>query len=549
MGRPSKKAKVVRKAGDFDLARLLQVLQTPHQAPNTFSWTLEDIREARDQQALGVFRRPAQLAKALLADDALFVAKRNRLAPLTSLGVGMIPSGTSALAVRAADEAAALYGPKGVALTSATIWSIHSDLVDHGIGIGVIDARPRDDGSRIDLFVRHWPIEWVQWDPRLRCLVTEVAPSDAGRAESLAYPGSAGYSRIPIVHGDGRWIVISKLASEPWSSSEACVIPAGMIMGARQFGLLDWGQNSRAHGSAKIWGELPEGVALVDSDNNPTVEAAAFLAVLQSVMSGSMLAGLRPAGAKTDFVANAGTAWQVFSELVGNRERAAARVYLGTDGTLGSQGGAPGVDISELFGIAATLMQGDVGAFDHGFFTGLLQPWAALNYGDSTVAPSREYELPDTDAQTVRNNFAARMSAFQDAIAKMRSNGFDVTQAIVDMLAKKFLVPAPVLPESSKRAPTIALAPTDLAVAVRVNEARASAGLGPLTLPNGEPDPDGLLPLSAYKAKVEAAANLAPAAAPPPVQAGNGAGGAYRARPDYKADQEEREAKSNGAAS
>lgn len=47
----------------------------------------------------------------------------------------------------------------------------------------------------------------------------------------------------------------------------------------------------------------------------------------------------------------------------------------------------------------------------------------------------------------------------------------------------------------------IAITATDLANIVRVNEGRASQGLGPLTLPNGAPDPDGELMIAVYKAK------------------------------------------------
>jgi len=48
------------------------------------------------------------------------------------------------------------------------------------------------------------------------------------------------------------------------------------------------------------------------------------------------------------------------------------------------------------------------------------------------------------------------------------------------------------------------LTPSDLSTAVTVNEARASKGLAPLTLPNGKPDPDGGLTVAEFKAKREA---------------------------------------------
>ena len=47
----------------------------------------------------------------------------------------------------------------------------------------------------------------------------------------------------------------------------------------------------------------------------------------------------------------------------------------------------------------------------------------------------------------------------------------------------------------------LVLAPTDVAVIVKVNEGRRSQGLGPLLLPDGRPDPDGYLTIAAFKAK------------------------------------------------
>lgn len=513
LGRRGKKLDPKRQASEFDLMRLASGPRPPFSTPSVFAWLLETIRSARDDQQRGLFKQPAALAKGFRTDDALFTAFRNRLAPLKSVDVAMVPASTSSKAVAIAGEAAALYGPNGPALTPEAITSIHGDLVDHNVAVGMIEAKPREDGTRVDLYVRHWPIEWVRWDPVLRCLVTQVEYGEAAERELQAYTDTphAGYHQVPIVHGDGRWIVFSTRDHEPWAH-EACLLPAALVWAARAFGLGDWAQTSRAHGSAKLFGELPEGIPLTDAEGTPTPEASAFVALLDAVMSGSRLTGIRPHGARTEFVANGSTNWQIFDALITNRDRAAARIYLGTDGTLGAQGGAPGVDISALFGIATTIMQGDAAVIEKAIFTGLLQVWCAINFGDSALAPRRVYQLPDTDAERWNEDFAKRNTAFHDAIKRTRENGFEITQDVIAALAKKYRVPAPTLPAEAKRAPSIALAPTDLAVAVRVNEARASAGLGPLTLPDGSLDPDGLLPLSAYKAKVEAAAQ--PPAAP-----------------------------------
>ncbi len=516
--RPGKQAKIVRTAEEFDLGRLRAALDTPQYTPAAFAWQLEQIRAARDLQYRGIFKEPARLARHFASDDALFMARRNRLAPLRALDLALVPPNSSARARAVADEATALYGKDGIGFPLAAQASIHEELADHGVAFGAIDARPREDGSRIDLFLRHWPIQWVRWDSIRRTFVTQIDPASAGvDAETGAHPDlQASRFEVPIVHGDGRWVVFAKHASEPWKS-DACVIPGAMVWAARAFALRDWAQNAQAHGAAKLFGELPAGVDLLDENNGLSKQAQAFLSLLQDVMTGAALTGIRPANSKTEFVANGSTNWQVFTELVSNRGKAAAWIYLGSDAVLGAQGGAPGVDISALFGVSTTILQGDTSCFHESTYTGLLQPWAAMNFGDSRLAPRRLFQLADPDAEAVRDNFAKRMNAFFDAVGKLRERGFNVTQDVINALAAKFVVPAPTLPEESKRAPSIALAPTDLATAVSVNEARASAGLGRLQKPlavGGGDDPDGDLPLSAYRAKIEASATAAPAPAP-----------------------------------
>lgn len=76
------------------------------------------------------------------------------------------------------------------------------------------------------------------------------------------------------------------------------------------------------------------------------------------------------------------------------------------------------------------------------------------------------------------------------------------------------------------------LTAADVANIVTVNEARASQGLGPLLLANGEPDPDGNLMVSEFKAKRAAMIAMvagaeqgqAPGEEPPPDQGGFGGG-------------------------
>jgi hypothetical protein len=485
------RAKKVRNANEFNTAQLQLALRHPTgSVAEIGGWSLARIRDARDQQLVGQFRLAAALATAMRTDDALFTAYENRLAPQRCIGVELVPaSGRRGASVAA--EAEALFGQNGVGVRTETLADINGCLANHGIAFGVNRWNPRDDGSRVDVEMHTWPIEHVRWFPQMRCF------------QATMFDGSL----VPIVHGDGRWVIFTKHEIEPWTQ-EACVLPGALVWAAHAFAQLDWAKGSKSHGDAKFIGELPEGTSLMQTDGSLTAEALAMVDLLKDLAGGATQAGIRPAGSKVDLVTNTSTAWQVWSELALSREKAAARIYLGTDGTLGASGGAPGVDITQLFGVATTKVQGDLSCIERGLLTGVSEPWTAINFGDSSLAPFRRYLMPDSDANAERDAYAKRLANFHTAIEKLRANGFTVDQAIVDDLAKRFDVTAPQLPEKATSAPSITLAPTDIARVVTVNEARASAGLNALARPDGSPDPDGLLTVEQFAAKK--AAEVAP---------------------------------------
>lgn len=59
-------------------------------------------------------------------------------------------------------------------------------------------------------------------------------------------------------------------------------------------------------------------------------------------------------------------------------------------------------------------------------------------------------------------------------------------------------------PAGEEQGSSNVLTPGDTKIIVKVNEARALLNFGPLLLPDGTPDPDGLLTVAAYEAKMEA---------------------------------------------
>jgi len=248
-------------------------------------------------------------------------------------------------------------------------------------------------------------------------------------------------------------------------------------------------------------------------------EASAFLQMMQDVVSGDAVAAVRPAGSKTDVLANASTMWQVFSELIIDRKKAAMFVYVGTDAPLGAAGGAPGVDIASLFGIVSTKLQGDFDAIEQALNTGFYPVWTAINCGDSRYAPRLEYVLPDPDASKKSEEQAQKRTRLFDTLDRMRALNLEITQEIVNAMAADYGVsPAPLLGASG--AAQLQLPDTAIPGTVLGHEARKAQGLPPF---GDERDDMTLEEIAIFAkgradaavARIKAAAQVTAAATPP----------------------------------
>ncbi len=434
-----------RKAEDFAGSATVHAHQTRRQ-PDTL-WTLEKIRQARDAQMRGDFALPVRLAEAMRTDDALYTAYLNRISPQIAVATKLVA------APGARGESACRRAAASCFTSVKTLIGIAGTMVNHGIAIGQLIRETDDDGTRVDLKLTEWPLEFVKWNHSTEVLETTV---------------KNGGARVPIVHGDGEWIIFSKADILPWTQ-EAALLPASMIWGAHAYALADWAGASKSHGLAKIAGELPSGVALqkklADGSIVLSDEAAAFLQMIQDVVSGEAQAAIRPAGSKLDVLANNSTMWQVFSELILDRKKAAAFVYQGTDASLGAAGGAPGVDIATLFAVTSTKLQGDFKAIEQALNVGLYQVSTAINCGDSRYAPSLEYLIPDPDAAQKSEQNANAMARLLATITSMRGLALVVDQATINQLAQSFGVENPPklaeIPPPAQPAAPIAPTPLD----------------------------------------------------------------------------------------
>lgn len=529
----SRRAKPTRKADEFKIKRLIARLESLRANAGAYSWSLSEIQSARDAQMAGDFKLPARLAESFRTDDAMFTAHRTRLAPQRAIPVKMKPPRQSAAALRICGESEALFGQDGVGAQPETFVTINSHLANHGLAFGTNIVTPRADGSRIDLEHHVWPIEWVRWDSLTQGFVTQVDPkSNSDTAtEWLSGPNARHLHQgvRPIVHGDGRWTIYAAQELDPWK--DCCVLPGALVWARHAFGLRDWLNSSAAHGNPKLVGELPA------NTKTKSQEGDDFLALLIAIASADMPVGLRPHGSTIEYVTNTSRAWEIFKELATTSKVSAAQIYNGHDGTLGTSPNGPGIDLTALLGVMSDIAEGDLHTIERRFKTGVIDVWCALNFGSSADAPKREYQIPDADQDDKRARAGERRTAFYDAIAKERELGFNVTAERIKVLAEEYDVTAAELAPAESAAPSIQLAPTDIAKVLKVDEARAAGGAPPLTLPDGSPDPDGKTPFAAYVAKLEAAIKsadqpapgLAPAARPP--SATNGAPAAPAAPP------------------
>jgi len=525
----SKALQPYRSGSEFSAAKLRTVPVPPAVPSAAFGWPLQDIRDARADQIDGRFRRPVQLAVAMRTHGDLFTAYRVRTSPLASLGVEIVPAEKQRGAA-VAREAEVLFGEpgpsKGVGLSRETVKTIIGNLANHGVAIGYNAWADRADGSRHDVVHRAWPLEFVEYDSLDDQLYTSLDPamtaeerkaleseSTSPRARLRPSVAYSSYYKIPIVHGDGRWTVYRLSELHPWRT-DAALLAAALVWASAAFADRDWNRGSTSHGNPKLWGQLKEGVPLqrpvLDSEGDPTgevelsEEAQGLLDLLEDLQGLEQPYGVTEAATKITLLANSSDMWQVWKELALRAQQLAALVYTGTTAYLGSQGNAPGVDIAQLMNVSTTVVQADKAAFEQGFHEGVMVPWAARNFGDSSLAPQRLYLLPDVDAQQNRVNDATNEAAFTAAIKARREAGLMVTQEWVNQLAARLGVET--LELAASQATGFQPAPTDAFKLITANEGRGAIGF--------PPRPDGEVPAPLFgqpEAEPEPASGVRPA--------------------------------------
>jgi hypothetical protein len=192
-----------------------------------------------------------------------------------------------------------------------------------------------------------------------------------------------------------------------------------------------------------------------------------------------------PSGAKLDFVRLSGETSGVFKDALESVWAYVAAILLGSDGTMTRGSGVYSAPI--FAGVRRDLIATDLAATVRGINYGHVAPWLSVNYSKTIefaraagewVEPVLDIPLPDPDADARIKSHGDRLAALVAQVQAERAAGFVVTQERVQQLADTFDVQAPTLADVSPV--SLALAPADVAKAVRVDEARAAQGLGPI---------------------------------------------------------------------
>lgn len=429
-----------------------------------YGWDLDRIRAARDAHMVGSFGQSEALIASMAKDAAIYAARLNRVAP--ALGLPRSFSGGASDAARDEASATFLRGPQGISL--AMLADAFDVRAMAGFAVLQVLWSARPDGSRLDARLELWPISALVWRDYERKLYAQTTDG-----------------LVEVVHGDGKWIVVATRADRPWQWG--ALVPLALTWGDRSFGIRDRSRNAEAHGEAKPVGFLPEGVDVEGPEGQAMAEALVRLHAARGLM-------LAPHGSEVKYLESMNQAWQIFREIIGSNNTDIAKILLGQDGAASASGGNYVKD-SILFGVRNDIVEADTGSMGAALSEGLFGPWEAVNLGAGAELLRLGWLMPDADEDARRESLAKRTAAFNVAVKEYRENGFEVSQSLVDELAKQHGVIAPQLAATATTG--FVLAPTDLARAITVNEARASVGLAAL--------PDGDVSLASYGQPVPAA--------------------------------------------
>ena len=408
---------------------MLVCMAAPKDPPRAYpelppgGWTVEKVRAAISDLETGRNIEPASRLTRALGRSAVYRLARDQcIDTVLGLPAEVLPAGRSwegrGLARTVADAARDVM--RELLGGGCERWLLElGTMLNLAIGVLGYDT----SGERWDpVTLERWPLSAVRLDPYARKM---WALTTTGEQE--------------IVPGDGTWVVFAPGGLWNWDAALVRALAEPWVQEA--MGMRDLGNRSAADAVAGLDLPLPSGVA-PDSD-----EATAYMTAAQGLQKGK--AGLlRPANYPEPRVLDlasktAGASMKMSIDRVEYRIKVG---WLGQDGTTTNQGGSL-AKARVLDGVRYDKVEAHVhdlygqlsadGAHEFGCLSAqVLAPWAALNWGRRDLAPLFRRIVPDLEEDERLAQDAARATAFRLEVRELAADGWPLTPALVQELAR-----------------------------------------------------------------------------------------------------------------
>lgn len=396
-------------------------------SPSTFinTWTVDLIRGYRVRHDLGEFLASSAIVDALVTDPRVLASLGQRVSTPVNLThevkTAELPRGAkgkASLADEARDEVAAMFGRFAKTCPPHVQKEIVACFVMCGVAIAQNVWTPKPDGSRWDVEVRPWPIEYVVWNNGLR------------KYQILHSRGLE-----TIEHGDGKWIIFAPWGYRSWMRGALRAL--SMPWADRQYGVRYRSQHAAIHGTPMPIGTLPANLPI------DGLEGKKFQTLIRGIRAGRT-AGVKPYGSVIEMLEAKTVAFQIFNDIVKNGNEDIAIALLGQDGTIakGSVYTPP-----MLEGVRFDLVEDDAVGFDAPISSGMILPWTLVNHGDADVMPHAQHQVPNPEEDQRLDAQRAKWEAFAEVWTELVDGGFERTQDAADALAADFNLTAPMLAE------------------------------------------------------------------------------------------------------
>lgn len=444
-------------------------------------WYLDDVERAAYVAGQGNLQDAAQLYRAMRQDGIFAGLLAQRTSGLVRLPKRFYGDAKIVAELEARNGTRSVFEslcpPSETALLAA-------DGVMLGVAIGeIVPVVGRDYGVLVRLEPEFLTYRWSE--------------------SAWYYRSIAGALRV--TPGDGRWVLhVPGGRLTPWQHGlwQSC---------GRAFVTKTHAALHRSNYSAKLANPARVAKAVAGATE---AQRVGFLS--QVIAWGLNTVFELPPGWDVSLLESNGRGWQVFSEEIADADREYMIALAGQIVTTTGGSGFANADIHKS--IRADLIKDTGDGLAYTLNTQVIPSYVAAVHGVDAVlegGASVEWDTsPPKDLKIEAESLIASGEAIEKLSAVLAAFDMNVDATVI---ADRFGIPAVAVAEKRAVAPNVQLAPTDIAKVVRVDEARAGAGLPAWG------DAEGALTVFEFSTARETAAEVEAAPAPAPAAPTNGA--------------------------